>query len=473
MILNKYVFYLLEGMSMGDIRPYFKVKTHVTVWLQGRCKYCNFHNEKKIYDYGVLTLENLEKKMDEVKHPIVNLICKKCGSESKPETLIYRDELSGQIISDVTINYGHTIEGAQSQEVENAHQNRYEIFEKNKEEFWEKYTDYAIVNWRDMVNELADFEIREAYQKLGIEKINARTVLQYRRDVLNRFKTIEEKQRFWKTANEYFIYTHLLDIGPLGWLVNEDVKEFGPKRMRFIVLHFPLGEALEGMRTEWIGQLVRKEKGDNAFLFRRIAMLTDELSRTRQKITKYVHQIDEMKAEQAKLQNRLASSYEDVRKLREEKNVFTRDPADIQKIHELKSFVGELINELKEKDRLIRDLQPVQEEIVIPDLEETQDIEQDTSDVLSGKTVAIIGGRRQEQAKREYSCTILTHTGETFDPDFYQTLKQADIIIVLTQFISHSAMWEAKAFAIENNVPIFFKKGVNIPKLLKEISAMI
>ncbi|MEK4951899.1 DUF2325 domain-containing protein [Bacillus sp. FSL W8-1127] len=459
---------------MGDIRPYFKVKTHVTVWLHGRCKYCNFHNEKKIYDYGVLTLENLEKKMDEVKHPIVNLVCKKCGSESTPEALIYRDELSGQIISDVTINYGHTIEGVQSQEVENAHQNRYKIFEKNKDEFWEKYTDYAIANWRDVVNELQDFEIREAYQKLGIGAINARTVLQYRRDVLNRFKTIEEKQSFWKAANEYFVYTHLLDIGPLGWIVNEDAKEFGPKRMRFIVLHFPLGEALEGMRTEWIGQLVRKEKGDNAFLFRRIAMLTDELSRTRQKITKYVHQIEELKAEQAKLQNRLASAYEDIRKLREEKHVFTRDPADIQKIHELKSFVGELINELKEKDRLIHELQPAQEEIVVPQLEETQgDVEQETLDVLSEKTVAIIGGRRQEQAKREYSCTILTHTGETFDPDFYQALKQADIIIVLTQFISHSAMWEAKAFAIENNVPIFFLKGVNIPKLLNEISAMI
>lgn len=87
--------------------------------------------------------------------------------------------------------------------------------------------------------------------------------------------------------------------------------------------------------------------------------------------------------------------------------------------------------------------------------------------------MAIIGGRRQEQAQKEYSCTVLTHSGEHLDPEYYHILKKADIIIVLTQFVSHMAMWETKAYALENDVPIYFLKGLNIPRLLADVEKAI
>lgn len=178
-----------------------------------------------------------------------------------------------------------------------------------------------------------------------------------------------------------------------------------------------------------------------------------------------------MKAEQSKLQEKLSEAYEQLRKEKENKNIVTRDPADIEKIRELKSFVSELIDELKEKDKLIRELQPTQEEVSVSELEEAQvDAEQKILDTLVGKTVAIIGGRRQEQSKKEYPCMVLVHSGEVLDPDFYHILKQADIIIILTQFISHLAMWEAKAYALQNDVPIYFMKGLNIPRLLEDVA---
>lgn len=456
---------------MPDIRPFLKQKVHMTVWFRAKCRYCNTTNEKKVYDYGVLTYEELEKKMDDMKHYVIPFPCRKCSREVKPEELIYRDELRNLIVHHSVINYGHMIEGEQAIQMEQEHRDRYKIFKEHENEFWEKYTDYALANWRDMISELQDFEFKDAYKTLHIDT-NARTVAQYRKDALNRFKTVEEKQSFWRAANEYFIYQHLLDIGPIGWVVEKDVKYYGQKRMRFIILHFPLGESYEGMRTEWIGQVIKKEKGDNEFLFRRIAMLTDELNRTRQKITKYVLQIEELKAEQAKLQEKLSKAYEQLREEREHKTVVTRDPADIEKIRELKSFVSELLTELKEKERLIQELQPAPAETLpAPELEETQaGTEPDAFDALSGKTVAIIGGRRQEQAQKEYPCTVLTHSGEHLDPEYYQTLKQADIIIVLTQFVSHLAMWETKAFALENDIPIHFLKGLNIPRLLADVA---
>lgn len=49
-------------------------------------------------------------------------------------------------------------------------------------------------------------------------------------------------------------------------------------------------------------------------------------------------------------------------------------------------------------------------------------------------------------------------------------IKISLIIVVLTQFVSHVAMWEAKAYAIQNDIPIHFTKGLNIQKILYEIA---
>jgi len=108
----------------------------------------------------------------------------------------------------------------------------------------------------------------------------------------------------------------------------------------------------------------------------------------------------------------------------------------------------------------------------IPVLEETNTESVSNLNELMGKTVVIIGGQRQEQAQQNYVCNVLTHSGETLDPDFYQVLKQADIIVILTQFVSHLAMWKAKAYAIQNDIPIHFTKGLNIQKILYEIAEL-
>jgi len=410
--------------------------------------------------------------MDETKHAIKQIICPKCETENSPESIIYIDELRNLTLTETEINYGnlYRTEDTNKMKMEEEHKKRFEIFNKKEKEFWEQYTDYAIANWRDLINELNDFEIKEAFEKMNIIS-NANTLNKLRKEALNKITTIEEKQLFWRLANDYFIYQHLLVIAGIGWDIPKDMKYYGKKRMRFMILNFPLGEATEMLRTEWIGQVIRRNQGDNDFLFRRISMLTDELNRVRNKITDYVHQIDEMKVEKQKLENNLHQAYENIRNMKNKKITYQRDPSDVTKIHELKSLVSELIRELKEKDRIINELRP-KEENKEPAFLEEQTIEkaEDNLSNLEGKTVVIIGGQRQEQAKQQYVCNVLTHSGKTLDPDFYQVLKQADIIVILTQFIPHLAMWEAKAFAIENDIPIYYTKGLNIQKILYELA---
>lgn len=48
-------------------------------------------------------------------------------------------------------------------------------------------------------------------------------------------------------------------------------------------------------------------------------------------------------------------------------------------------------------------------------------------------------------------------------------LRQSDILVVLIDHISHMAMWTVKAYAIANDIPVFFEKSVNVGVILNNI----
>ena len=55
------------------------------------------------------------------------------------------------------------------------------------------------------------------------------------------------------------------------------------------------------------------------------------------------------------------------------------------------------------------------------------------------------------------------------DPQYYEYLNKADLYgIILTRYISHHAMWEAKEYAILEQKSIFYSTFTNIPTILKE-----
>lgn len=450
----------------------FDMPIHITVHLSGRCKACNALNEKQIYDYGRKKYGEVEKEMDSVNHEITPLICSRCGSQYSAEFLIYRDQLSKREIIKTKIDWGNMISAEEHEPIRMGHDARYDVFKDHEDDFWEKYYSYALADFRKAVNELNKYEFEDAYSKMGID-VRFNTVNQYRKDALNRFTKVDEKCRFWREANHFFIYDHMLELGPLAWQPEKDVKQFGENRTRFVLLHFPLAEELENLRTSYIGEIIKKDKGDNEFLFRRIQQLSEELNRVRKRNTDYYHQIEKLKMEVTEYQRRLNKAYEEIEELKQNKQVIHRDPADISKINELKSFVSELLNELSEKNKIIEELSPSQPDTPEPvRLEEVAvDIQEELhTDHIRGKTIGIIGGKREGHTSDTYVCDIITHSGQTSDPAFYQTLKEADYIVVLTRFISHEAMWEAKAYALSEDKPIFFTKHTSIPRIIEEVA---
>ncbi|NWO12700.1 MAG: DUF2325 domain-containing protein [Virgibacillus sp.] len=437
-------------------------KVHIKVYFIGRCPRCNRYNEEVIHDYGVKPYREVEKEMDQTNHEIRNVSCKYCSTSFAPESLIYKETLTGVTLAQVAINYDGVLDSETSRLLKEAHDNRFEHFAKHEDEFWDGFVAYALQNWRNSINELQPHELLAGLHALDIPT-NARTATQLRREVLNKVKTTEQKAKFWRSANHDYVYNQLLDIGAMGWHAESDAKQFGQLRTRYAVLNYPMEEVQERLRTDMIGKVVRKDRGDNAFLFKRIAQLSDDFSRLSKKLRDRYHQMQELRVEIDDKNKIIHELRQALRDERANKNIVSRDPDDIRKINELKSLVNELIEvkgeEVEEKKEAVIEETPIETESAQPAEKRS----------LEGKTIGIIGGNRSEQAEQITECNILTHGGTDQDHEFDALLNESDELVILTKFVSHSAMWKAKAHAITEGKPIHYTKSINLHRILEEI----
>ena len=83
----------------------------------------------------------------------------------------------------------------------------------------------------------------------------------------------------------------------------------------------------------------------------------------------------------------------------------------------------------------------------------------------------ILGGYRSKGHIEANGYHVYTHEARNLDPQYYEYLNKADMIIILTRYISHHAMWEAKEYAILEQKSIFYSTFTNIPTILKEAAS--
>ncbi|WP_223821856.1 DUF2325 domain-containing protein [Paenibacillus peoriae] len=277
----------------------------------------------------------------------------------------------------------------------------------------------------------------------------------------------EDRYTFWQAANAEFV-KELLDIGAMGWVPIEYKKHYGPSRTRFCIMYFPIAESLEDLRTKYISLLFKRERGDNAFLLRRIGQLTDAAHKQTVKYNKLLRQLDEQKHTIATFQDKIGVANSKIASLTEQQPITERSKDDIRRIRVLKSFVGELLAELWEMRP--EESEDVQEPpVLVEDAHGTQTSPIPDLADLEGKTVSIIGGYRS-RARNGYPCNIITHDGRKHNSHFYAALQQADIIVVLRLFVSHASMWEAKAYAAAEDKPIFYVQEINIRSILNIVA---
>jgi chromosome segregation ATPase len=141
------------------------------------------------------------------------------------------------------------------------------------------------------------------------------------------------------------------------------------------------------------------------------------------------------------------------------------------KIRQLKSLIGEMQEYIKGLPQESTE-QPInldEQDVFAP----VKDSKIDVEEILAAKVVGIIGGfSEQIKIRKNYSCEVRTATGKDLN-DVEDLVDKSDIVIVLTQHVSHAAMWLSKECAIDYGKPIVFSKHENISIILTDAAAAV
>ena len=464
-LLNSYRTKILKSVMRKDDAVYLTtipyngdMLQYVSVYLEGYCETC--HDWKNSYLSTSLELHpyTIADENDKLLVPFFsNFMCPTCGAEVENERVVVKDTLTNRTVHEQEIVDCRLLGSKKNEREIRNHLhvalNHQAYFEGYEDYFWTAYCFAALQNWDEFLDELTSAELRLGLEVFDIyEDASKQELLQ---EASQQFLSDEEKMDFWRKANEETI-AHYLMITVFGWNIPKEIERIGLNRAEFIFRYLPCPPELENLRRELVSQLFIKSP--------------EELKMLQKTMNSQKRQIHALRQENGRLTNKLGEAYKQASKAEEraQYNFQTvRNKADIQKIYHLKGLIEELKNEIDRltidnpQDKFVEEVElteePIEEEI-------------DSDFVLEGKTILILGGYRTHPDNQHNAYNVITHDTRRLDPDFYERLKKADIIVVLTRYISHRAMWEAKEYAILEQKPIYYTSFTNIPRIAHMIA---
>lgn len=457
------------------------MKMHGVVYYERYCRKCRNRVKIQVHDYGLLDFETLDEKIGHTNFELRPLECPKCGQEELPENLamynkignhselMFRKTLGSEELPVIGEGgeYGVTRSTEEQAEYDRGLEKIQDVWEERKEEFWDGYCRWAIEDWRKAVSELEVSEMTRGCQEVGLPLLpGSASVAAWRKTV----RGIEEgkRQQFWEIANTEMIEKDILWVFPDHWDMDRFIRRYGRERMRYVILHIPLPEELEKWRTEAISKLVKKKTGDTGVLFERIGQLGQELDRQRKRSQQLSLQLREERQHKADLEEKLSILRRELEESREKRQLSFRDADDVRKIRSLKGLVRELRREVERLNDLIPKSEEEEEPILKEKEEKTQQKEQEPDlSHLQGKTVAVFG--RLGDVKEIEGIRILYHDGDRVNLDMARVAREADILIVLTRWVSHGVMWRLKEYSAEQGKEIRFVRETGIKRILEQI----
>ncbi len=434
----------------------------VSVHTEGFCQECKGMKLHSICSYLELNPKLVEKNNENLLIHFVGdrFICPDCKSHILKEKVVIRDTVFNRNLHEKEIDACYML-GSIDKEKEILHVlnvalNHREYFNLHKEQFWNAYSFIALQNWDVFVNELTRGELVKALGLFTQEVNNDITKAELLKMLRQLSLSDAEKMMFWKNANEEVIHYYLM-ITVFGWRMQKEIDSIGRNRAEFIFRFLPCPSEIEEIRKEHVSRLFIKTPEE-------LALLQDTISTQKSKVSA-------LRQENGRLMNKLGEAYKRIALLEQETCTVSteiRNKDDIQKIHHLKGLIEELKNEI---DQLSVEKGQVEiaEEIQLTE-EPIESEDKNPEEILKGKNILVLGGYRSSKENTEQNYRILSHDTRRIDPSFYEHLKNADIIVVLTRYISHRAMWEAKEFAILEQKPIYYTSFTNIPTIVNMIA---
>ncbi|MGM0900367.1 MAG: hypothetical protein ACQEXB_04525 [Bacillota bacterium] len=459
-------------------------QVHLTYYFFSRCPDCQSPVMKVAHDFGKMVLKEFNS--SNLKLAIRPIFCSKCGEDMYPEEILLKDQLSNKTINrrilgkdidvmgDAGDSYGSVLSKEEAELHETGVSKQKSTFTQHEESFWEAYTAFALGIWDRISRELTMKEINDALMTLNRAHFRPKENLsELRRDAKKYCKTVMEKKLFWREVNRELVYEIYACTSPKDWEIESGKEIFGLERTKYLVLHFPLPQELERFRVKHITKVMSNPQAETKMLVDRLTQLESQHMNLLQRYQNAIRQVQKERAEKYQLEEKVAELYEKQRMAELQVPIQSGRNSDNRwKIQEYKG----LISELKEMNRQLLEQvhqntaeEPCEEQNTEQELPEVEDTTLDFS-ILEGKTVGIIGGYRRKKLEENIDgCHIIKHSGEKMDAAFYGALKRSDVIVVISNFISHAAMWESKEWAIDVGKPIVFVTSLNTRQILVDV----
>jgi hypothetical protein len=435
---------------------------YVTVYTEGNCPTCKHTVKDNIHSSLKIDLHELERYKEDLIIKVVgdSIVCVDCKNVIKKEKLIINDVNNGQLLAErfvenlILLGTMNEKEEMQSAIITAIQQDEY--FQEHEESFWNAYSYVATQKWEEFLHELTRKELENVLPKyisiIPVDSSKEKLIALSKKLDLNE----KEKQAFWRKANQHAV-NHYLFITVFGWDMKRDIALLGKNRAQFLFRYLPMPEELKPFHQI-----------HEAYFF---GYTSEEIIKIRDNLEQQHHRIRELHKENGRLTEKLGQAYSRIGEL--EQTSFTvsnevRNKSDILKIQQLKGLIEEFKTELSKLTPSKQEEVPVEKVVLI---EEEPGVEIPAiEEILKGKKILILGGYRNKQRKEDKEYTVYTHDARNLDPEFYELMKVADIIIVLTRYISHRAMWEAKEYAILEGKRIYYTAFTNIPTILNEVA---
>lgn len=346
-------------------------------------------------------------------------------------------------------------------------------------DFLNSFINDCIKHFEKVVQDLSVKEITEALSVLQRENIFSNNIKSLRSYVLNNVSNEEDRRLFLQCSCEEFLLSFMTRNPMANWIDDLSLRQWGIQRTLIALVHVPLPKELERYRFhsfKYIQSRSKKvfEKFVCAYPYvASVLVVLEESEELSKKATKFEVENEELRVKVKDLESKNHLLRKELHIQKEKQHTEVLGTVGVmEKNKHLKAFIKELKEELNRLNELIEPANETEEALIEIDEKEIESFQDELiENVLQDKKVAIIGGMKSRKGQIEKDdVTILFHDGRKIDPQYYQVVQQADIIILITNYCSHSTMWETKSQAILEDKVIFYETHSNLVLLLNKVS---
>lgn len=441
----------------------------VTTSIARRCPKCKQWAMVPKQQHEINSLEELDE-MPFASLPLEPVVC--CGVSAAPTHLVFAGEEWGDphfvpLGTPELPVADQNLSQEESERLDRGAELQLKLWREQRKEILDAFYNWIRGEnlWQKVVDEVQQKEMQEAFAQLEWAEEGYKVSWSQAQHFLRKVSA-DDQRRFFDIVSGKMLEEIVWHLHWAEWPVERWRHTWGKTRILWPVVHMPLVEDLESQRISAIAKLNITKRPESAILFERVRSLENNARRLNEQAKKQADLLVEARTKQHEGEEKLAKAYEQIRMLREENIELcqrTKSEPD-RRVRKLKALITEMREELHR-------LRPVEEDVRLAVLEETLLLGEDKGATdeslnLADKIIGIIGGMRGEQAASYPN--VRTIPGEE-DPTFERFLGESDVLVILTQHVSHASMWAAKEHATIFEKPIVFTRHINIPVILREI----